>query len=34
MFENLKLDRGEKRDLRMIIPNAPEEAIDLIENLL
>jgi len=35
MFENLKLDRGEKRDLRMILPpDAPEEAIDLIENLL
>jgi mitogen-activated protein kinase 15 len=34
MFENLKLDRGEKRDLRLLIPNAPEEAIDLIENLL
>ncbi len=35
MFENLKLDRGEKRDLRQILPpDAPDEAIDLIENLL
>ena len=35
MFENLKLDRGEKRDLRQILPpEAPDEAIDLIENLL
>ncbi len=35
MFENLKLDRGEKRDLHMILPpDTPEEAVDLIENLL
>lgn len=34
IFENLKLNRGPKRDLRDIIPRAPEEAIDLIEKCL
>ena len=34
MFENLKLDRGEKKPLAILIPKASPEAIDLIENLL
>ena len=34
IFDNLKLDRGPKRDLRDMIPRAPESAIDLIEKCL
>lgn len=34
MFENLKLDRGEKKNLGFLLPKASPEALDLIENLL
>ena len=34
MFENLKLDRGDKKPLAILIPKASPEAIDIIENLL
>ena len=34
IFENLKLNRGPKQDLRDLIPRAPEEAIDFIEQCL
>jgi hypothetical protein len=34
MFENLKLDRGDKKPLTILIPRASPEALDLIENLL
>lgn len=34
MFENLKLDRGPQKDLRDIIPSAPDDAIELMEKLL
>jgi hypothetical protein len=34
MFENLRLDRGEKKPLAILIPKASPEGVDLIENLL
>jgi len=34
MFENLKLDRGERRPFDLLIPRASPEALDLIEKLL
>ncbi len=34
MFENLKLDRGEKKPLTILIPKASPLGIDLIDNLL